>query len=164
MLQPHYSLLHNVAQAGIHRPDRSPPVRVLALQGDYFRDGRSEIFPFLEDYSRQKGLQFRHGLYTGSGWDVDDYGRVMQQGGEDFGQQLSSYMVRACGKLATSHLAAGYSGLLRCDFLAAGLVKSSILWKSSACSQQQELRALYGRQASPDDALTVAVVMLLQHS
>ncbi len=84
-----------MAQAGIHRPDRSPPVRILALQGDYFRDGRSEIFPFLEDYSRQKGLQFRHGLYTGSGWDVDDYARVMQQGGEDFGQQLSSYMVRA---------------------------------------------------------------------
>jgi len=77
-------------------------VRVLALQGDYFRDGRSEIFPFLEDYSRQKGLQFRHGLYTGSGWDVDDYARVMQQGGEDFGQQLSSYMVRA--RRAGSHL------------------------------------------------------------
>ena len=91
-----------MAQAGIHRPDRSPLVRVLALQGDYFRDERSEIFPFLEDYSRQKGLQFRHGLYTGSGWDVDDYARVMHQGGEDFGEQLSSYMVSACAELGRS--------------------------------------------------------------
>ena len=82
------------AQAEIHRPDRSPPVRVLALQGDYFRDGRSEIFGFLDEYCRQRKLQFRHGAYTGSGWDVDDYARVMQQGGEDFGQQQGSYMVR----------------------------------------------------------------------
>jgi hypothetical protein len=72
---------------------------VLALQGDYFRDGRSEIFGFLDDYCRQRKLQFRHGAYTGSGWDVDDYARVMQQGGEDFGQQQGSYMVRACAAI-----------------------------------------------------------------
>ena len=69
-------------------------MRVVALQGDYFQDGRSEIFDFLSDYCSQRKLQFRQGAYTGSGWDVDDYARVMQKGGEDFGQQLGSYMVR----------------------------------------------------------------------
>ncbi len=37
-------------QANFHRADRSAPVRVLALQGDYHsRD--SDIFPMLEEYS-----------------------------------------------------------------------------------------------------------------
>lgn len=46
---PPRRLLRCPLQANFHRADRTPPVKVLALQGDYHsRD--SDIFPMLEAY------------------------------------------------------------------------------------------------------------------
>jgi hypothetical protein len=38
-------------QANIHRADRTPPVKVLALQGDYHSHD-SDVFPMLEAYCK----------------------------------------------------------------------------------------------------------------
>lgn len=38
-------------QANLHRADRTPPVKVLALQGDYHSHD-SDVFPMLEDYCK----------------------------------------------------------------------------------------------------------------
>ena len=64
-------------QAKIHRPDRSAPVKVLALQGDYHKNKKSEIFPFLQSYCSKSNITFRHGAYTGSGWEVQEYSSAL---------------------------------------------------------------------------------------
>ena len=38
-------------QANLHRADRTPPVKVLALQGDYHSHD-SDVFPMLEAYCK----------------------------------------------------------------------------------------------------------------
>jgi hypothetical protein len=89
---PAQVLYHNHANyANFHRADRSPPVRVLALQGDYHsRD--SDIFPMLEEYCEKNNLTFRSGHYTGRGWEVQEYAQMLQEGLPNYGAQQGWYM------------------------------------------------------------------------
>jgi hypothetical protein len=89
---PAQVLYHNHANfANLHRADRTPPVKVLALQGDYHSHD-SDIFPMLEDYCKKNKLKFRSGHYTGKGWEVQEYAQLLKQGVANYGGQIGWYM------------------------------------------------------------------------
>jgi len=89
---PAHVLYHNHANyASFHRPDRTAPVKVIALQGDYHSKD-SDVFPMLEQYCEERKLTFRSGHYTGRGWEVDEFAASLAQGVPNHGAQLGWYM------------------------------------------------------------------------
>lgn len=78
----------------MHRPDRSGPVKVIALQGDYHQNEKSDIYPFLQSYCKENKITLRHGAYTGTGWEVQEYGSALASTTADPANLLGLSMAR----------------------------------------------------------------------
>lgn len=77
--------------ANLHRPDRTPAVKVVALQGNH-RTKHSDIYPKLAKYCKNHRLTLRSGDHTGHGWAVGEVAASLAQDSADHGGQLGSYM------------------------------------------------------------------------